>query len=102
MAECVTKAVIGQGHLNPLSLNALPVHWNFDYALRLYPLPNLIVIGDKAEPYQAKYQDCHVINPVRFIYLKLEYNKILILIFFRDHSVIMVFSLNHTFLWRRG
>lgn len=67
VAECVTKTVIGQGHLSPLSLNALPVHWDFDYTLRLYPLPDLVVIGDKAEPYQARYKGCHVINPVRSV-----------------------------------
>lgn len=69
VAECVAKAVIGQGHLSPLSLNALPVHWDYDYALRLYPLPNLVVIGDKSEPYQAKYQDCCVVNPVRILHI---------------------------------
>lgn len=64
IAEYVAKTIIGQAHLSPLSLNALPVHWEFDHTLRLYPLPDLVVIGDKTEPYQAKYKGCQIINPV--------------------------------------
>lgn len=58
-----------QGHLTSLSLNALPIHWDFDYCLRLYPLPDLIVIGDKSDAYQGCYKDCNVVNPVSFITL---------------------------------
>ncbi|KAK4884432.1 hypothetical protein RN001_000703 [Aquatica leii] len=62
----VTRTIISQGHLTPFSLNALTVHWDFDYTLRLYPLPNLIVLGDKTEAYAAEYKGCQVINPGPF------------------------------------
>ncbi|XP_018579685.1 DNA polymerase epsilon subunit 2 [Anoplophora glabripennis] len=66
IADCVVRTVINQGHLSPLSLNSLTVHWDFDYCLRLYPLPDLIVIGDKSEAYQGKHKGCHVVNPGSF------------------------------------
>ncbi|KRT82717.1 hypothetical protein AMK59_3420, partial [Oryctes borbonicus] len=66
IGESVARTVISQGHLSPLSLNALTVHWNFDYTLRLYPLPHLIVVGDKAESYQGAYKGCQLVNPGSF------------------------------------
>lgn len=61
------RTIITQGHLSPFSLNALPVHWDFDYCLRLYPLPDLIVVGDKSEAYQGSYKDCSIVNPVSLV-----------------------------------
>ncbi|CAG9813336.1 unnamed protein product [Phaedon cochleariae] len=66
IGDCLKKTIISQGHLSPLSLNSLTVHWNFDHCLRLYPLPDLVVIGDKFEAYGGEYKDCHVINPGSF------------------------------------
>ncbi|XP_066152304.1 DNA polymerase epsilon subunit 2 [Euwallacea fornicatus] len=64
--KCVTKTIVGQGHLTPLSLNALNVHWDFDYCMSLYPLPDLVVIGDKSEAYKDHYKNCIVMNPGQF------------------------------------
>ncbi|XP_044264960.1 DNA polymerase epsilon subunit 2 [Tribolium madens] len=66
LADNLTRTIISQGHLSPLPLNALTVHWDFDYTLSLNPLPDLIVIGDKAEPYEGKYKGCQLINPGSF------------------------------------
>ncbi|GJQ78353.1 Pole2 [Trypoxylus dichotomus] len=66
IGESLTRTIVSQGHLSPLSLNALTVHWNFDYTLRLYPLPHLIVVGDKAESYQGSYKGCQLVNPGSF------------------------------------
>uniref|UniRef100_A0A6P7GB22 DNA polymerase II subunit 2 n=1 Tax=Diabrotica virgifera virgifera TaxID=50390 RepID=A0A6P7GB22_DIAVI len=60
------RTIISQGHLCPLSLTALPVQWDFDYCMRLYPLPDLVVIGDKYESYNENNKDCRVINPGPF------------------------------------
>ncbi|KAF5305724.1 hypothetical protein FQR65_LT07620 [Abscondita terminalis] len=62
----VIRTIISQGHLSPFSLNASTVHWDFDYTLRLFPLPNLIVLGDKTESYQGEYKGCQIINPGPF------------------------------------
>nr|CAI5846843.1 unnamed protein product [Callosobruchus analis] len=64
--DCLTKTIISQGHLSPLPLNSLTVHWDFDYCMRLYPLPDLVVIGDKSEAYQGHFKGCRVINPGAF------------------------------------
>lgn len=64
--ECIRRTVISQGHLSPLSLNALTVQWDFDYCLRLYPVPDLVIIGDKCESYEGNYKECHVANPGPF------------------------------------
>ncbi|KYB26713.1 DNA polymerase epsilon subunit 2 [Tribolium castaneum] len=66
LSENLTRTIISQGHLSPLPLNALTVHWDFDYTLSLNPLPDLVVIGDKAEPYEGKYKGCQLINPGSF------------------------------------
>ncbi|KAG5866920.1 hypothetical protein JTB14_013530 [Gonioctena quinquepunctata] len=66
IADCVKRTIISQGHLSPLSLNSLTVHWDFDYCLRLYPLPDLMVIGDKFEAYEGDYKDCLLVNPGSF------------------------------------
>lgn len=69
----IAKTIIGQGHLTPLSLNALNVHWDFDYCMSLYPLPDLVVIGDKAEGYDQNYKGCIVMNPVGYCTWFLDY-----------------------------
>ncbi|KAL1487999.1 hypothetical protein ABEB36_015378 [Hypothenemus hampei] len=62
----ITKTIIGQGHLCPLSLNDINVHWELDYCMSLYPLPDLIVIGDKCAAYKDNYKGCIVVNPGQF------------------------------------
>ncbi|XP_057662767.1 DNA polymerase epsilon subunit 2 [Diorhabda carinulata] len=64
--DCIRRTIISQGHLSPLSLNSLTVQWDYDYCLRLYPLPDVVVIGDKCEAYEGSNKDCHVINPGPF------------------------------------
>ncbi|XP_049825569.1 DNA polymerase epsilon subunit 2 [Aethina tumida] len=66
IADCLTNTIISQGHLCPIALNALTVHWDFDYCMRLYPLPDLVVIGDKAEMYEGTNTKCTIVNPGPF------------------------------------
>ncbi|XP_044744137.1 DNA polymerase epsilon subunit 2 [Coccinella septempunctata] len=66
IADYVTRTVISQGHLTPMSLNSQPVHWDFDYTLRLHPLPDLIILGDKSETYIGEHKGCKVVNPGPF------------------------------------
>lgn len=66
MANHFAKTILSQGHLCPLPLHSRPVYWMYDHALRLYPLPDLIVIGDKCNPYTVSCNDCTVINPGSF------------------------------------
>ena len=38
----LTRTVCDQGHLCPLPLATQPIHWDLDFALRLYPLPDVV------------------------------------------------------------
>ncbi|KAB0374771.1 hypothetical protein FD755_013263 [Muntiacus reevesi] len=59
------KTVLSQGHLTPLPLYVCPVYWAYDYALRVYPVPDLLVIADKYDPFTLTNTECLCINPVR-------------------------------------
>ncbi|KAM9294304.1 DNA polymerase epsilon subunit 2 [Gastrophryne carolinensis] len=60
------KTILSQGHLTPLPLFVSPVYWAYDYALRLYPLPDLVVIADKYDPFTITNTECLAINPGSF------------------------------------
>lgn len=60
------STLIGQSHLCPLPLHICPVYWSYDHALSLYPLPNLVIIGDKGDPFSIQKYGCHFVNPVNF------------------------------------
>ncbi|XP_074654952.1 DNA polymerase epsilon subunit 2-like [Tubulanus polymorphus] len=60
------KTIICQGHLSPLPLHVAPIYWSFDNAMRVYPLPDLIVCADKFDPFKVTQSDCSVINPGSF------------------------------------
>ena len=46
-----SRTVLSQGHLAPLPLHVVPTYWDHDRAMWLYPLPDLVVIGDKFDPF---------------------------------------------------
>ncbi|XP_012275570.1 DNA polymerase epsilon subunit 2 [Orussus abietinus] len=60
------KMIICQAHLAPLTLSVSAVYWKHDYALQIYPTPDLIVVADQYEPYETEYNGCLVINPGSF------------------------------------
>uniref|UniRef100_A0A8C5SFJ5 DNA polymerase II subunit 2 n=1 Tax=Laticauda laticaudata TaxID=8630 RepID=A0A8C5SFJ5_LATLA len=60
------KTILSQGHLTPLPLNVIPVYWAYDYTLRTYPLPDLIVFADKYDPFTVTNTNCLCINPGSF------------------------------------
>lgn len=62
------KTILSQGHLTPLPLYVSPVYWAYDYSLRVYPLPDMLVIADKYDPFTVTNTDCLCINPVRLPY----------------------------------
>ena len=39
-------------------------------SLNLYPLPDLVVIADKFEPFAAEHLECKVINPGKFLHME--------------------------------
>ncbi|ETN60561.1 DNA polymerase epsilon subunit 2 [Anopheles darlingi] len=62
LEEHFARTLISQGTLAPLHPIAFPTHWSYDAALSLYPLPDLVVIGDPCQAFQTTEQDCTVMN----------------------------------------
>ncbi|MCI4382889.1 hypothetical protein PGIGA_G00019850 [Pangasianodon gigas] len=60
------KTILSQGHLTPLPLYVSPVYWAYDYALRVYPVPDVIIFADKYDPFSISNSDCLCINPGSF------------------------------------
>ncbi|XP_055497097.1 DNA polymerase epsilon subunit 2 [Leucoraja erinacea] len=60
------KTIVAQGHLTPLPLYVSPVYWAYDYSLRVYPVPDLLVFADKYDPFNIVHTDCTCINPGSF------------------------------------
>ncbi|XP_022186032.1 DNA polymerase epsilon subunit 2 [Nilaparvata lugens] len=60
------KTIVSQAYLMPLPVTLSPVYWAHETALRLYPLPDLIVMADSFQPYTAKNTGCIVTNPSSF------------------------------------
>ncbi|TRY54201.1 hypothetical protein DNTS_030465, partial [Danionella cerebrum] len=62
----LVRTVLSQGHLTPLALQVSPVHWAFDHAMRVYPVPDMIIFADKHDPFNITHTDCICINPGSF------------------------------------
>ncbi|XP_011550188.3 DNA polymerase epsilon subunit 2 [Plutella xylostella] len=62
----LTKTLLSQCTLSPLSLGIQPVFWKHAEALSLYPMPDLVVVADHFQPYTRSYQNCQVVNPGSF------------------------------------
>ncbi|KAI7871797.1 DNA polymerase alpha/epsilon subunit B-domain-containing protein [Spinellus fusiger] len=60
------RTIIDQGHLSPLSMSIRPIYWAYDHALRLYPLPQTLILADQCANYGASYGGTHCINPGSF------------------------------------
>lgn len=60
------KTILDQGHLCPVPLSACPIYWQYDHALRLYPLPDAIILGDRDDQFFETYAECDAINPGPF------------------------------------
>ncbi|XP_050336121.1 DNA polymerase epsilon subunit 2 [Bactrocera neohumeralis] len=61
------RTLICQNHLTPIHPIAMPVHWDFDSALWLYPLPDLVVIGDSCQSFSTTQHGCTVLNTGSFV-----------------------------------
>ena len=66
VAQHLVKTLMDQSHLCPLPLSVQPVYWNYDNALRLYPLPDMLILGDYYDQFLYNYEKCAVMNPGSF------------------------------------
>jgi len=62
------KTMLDQAHLTPLPLMSQPIFWQYDHALRLYPLPDALIVADNSSvpAYCRTYRDCSVVHPGSF------------------------------------
>lgn len=58
--------MICQGSLTPFTQVVMPTYWDFDASLSLYPLPDLIVVGDSSNEFITSHLGCSVINTGSF------------------------------------
>lgn len=64
IGDWLIKTILSQGHLSPMSLNALTVNWEYDHCLRLYPLSDLVIVGDSLGKYEQNVNGCQVLISV--------------------------------------
>ncbi|KAJ1725665.1 DNA-directed DNA polymerase epsilon, subunit B [Coemansia erecta] len=62
----LVRTVIDQGHLCPLPQRIRPIYWAYDHAMRLYPIPDVLILADRFDSYSINYESCHCINPGSF------------------------------------
>ena len=66
LSHTAFKTCLDQGHLSPLPLVNNPIYWNYDHAMRLYPPPDVLVVGDCVEQSVVNYDGCQAMNPGSF------------------------------------
>lgn len=58
----MVKTILDQGHLCPVA--GVPIYWNYDHALQLYPLPDTLVLGgNDCESFEEVYGNVDVVHP---------------------------------------
>lgn len=66
LVQHALKTMLDQGHLSPLPQSVSPVFWQYDHALRLYPLPDALFVGDRIKQCYESYAECDAVNPGSF------------------------------------
>eukprot|EP00041_Stephanoeca_diplocostata_P020566 m.463027 g.463027 ORF g.463027 m.463027 type:complete len:579 (+) comp21608_c0_seq2:323-2059(+) len=67
ISKHVVKTLLDEAHVNPLPLHVSPIYWEYDHALRLYPMPDVLVLADKFDTYNHSYESTTVFNPGPFM-----------------------------------
>ncbi|CAI5747424.1 unnamed protein product [Peronospora destructor] len=66
ISKHLVKTLIDQAHLCPLPLIANPINWDFDASMQLFPVPDVLILGDSTEQYQLGYSSVGVFHPSPF------------------------------------
>ncbi|GAA5887987.1 hypothetical protein JCM16303_005226 [Sporobolomyces ruberrimus] len=74
LKKALVQTILDQAHLAPLPLPVRPVFWDYDHALRLYPMPTTLVLADAFDPYKLVYEQCLVFNPGSFMRKKFSWS----------------------------
>ncbi len=62
VSEHLTRTLVEQAHLSPISQSVRPIDWTLDSSLRLYPLPNVVFLGEGCNQYSHTHAGCKVAN----------------------------------------
>lgn len=62
----LVSSLCDQAYLSPLPAHVQPVLWEHDHALRLFPLPDALILADRSARFTVKYEGCRVFNPGPF------------------------------------
>lgn len=46
--EPIHTTLLAQAHLSPLPMSAQPIAWEMNHVLRMYPLPDILIIGERS------------------------------------------------------
>ncbi|XP_068681901.1 DNA polymerase epsilon subunit 2-like [Montipora foliosa] len=60
------KTILAQAHLCPIPPHVRPMYWTQDHSLRVYPVPDLMILADKYDPYTCSSLECVCTNPSSF------------------------------------
>lgn len=63
----LAHTVLSQASLCPLPLHTCPVYWDFNHALNLYPLPDIVILADNYLNYSVNTYGVNCINPGPFV-----------------------------------
>ncbi|CEG41728.1 dna polymerase epsilon [Plasmopara halstedii] len=66
ISKHLAKTLIDQAHLCPMQLMVNPILWDFDSSLQLFPVPDILILGDSTEQFQLGYSSVGVFHPGRF------------------------------------
>lgn len=66
LRKFLVSTILDQSHLCPLSQSVQPLAWEFDHAMRLYPMPTALILADKYDRFELTYEKCRVFNPGSF------------------------------------
>ncbi|KAN0031595.1 hypothetical protein ACTFIV_005460 [Dictyostelium citrinum] len=67
ISQHLIELICSNSHLCNLTLEDKPIYWNYDHAMSVYPLPDILVIGDKSNQYEHSRSDgTYSMNPSSF------------------------------------
>ena len=69
VTDHLSRTIIDQAHLCPLPLSMQPIYWEYDHALRLSPMPDVIIIAEDEDQYSYTHDGAETMlfNPGSFV-----------------------------------
>ncbi len=55
--ELLVRTLLEQSHLCPVPQSICPLYWNLDQAMYLYPIPDVLILGDSYDQYVVRERE---------------------------------------------